>query len=151
MNDAKNGLGKTYTIHRQHQHMSWDNARAPAVTIAPGDTVDFKEIDAMCGQITPDTKVDALRSLEFGRINPIAGPVYVDGAEPGDTLKVTVLGFEPSGWAWAGIIPDFGLLAEDLPKPALHISSYDRAFRAPAAFGSCAWVTLKPFCATTGV
>ena len=151
MNDAKSGVGKTYTIHRQHHHMSWDNSRAPAVTIAPGDTVDFKEIDAMSGQITPDTKVDALRSLDFGRINPIAGPVYVDSAEPGVTLKVTVLGFEPSGWAWTGIVPDFGLLAEDFPNPALHIWSYDRAFGAPAAFGSWARVPLKPFCGTTGV
>ena len=116
--------------------MSWDNARAPAVTIAPGDTVDFKDIDAMMGQISPQSRVQDLATLDFGRINPIAGPVYVDGAEPGDTLKVTILGFEPSGWAWTGVIPDFGLLAEDFPAPALHIWSYDKSFSSPAAFGS---------------
>ena len=88
---------------------------------------------------------------DFGRVNPVAGPVYVDGAEPGDTLKVTILGFEPSGWAWTGVIPDFGLLAEDFPKPALHIWSYDKSFSSPAAFGSFARVPLKPFCGTTGV
>jgi acetamidase/formamidase len=151
MNDTKKGLGKAYTIHREHQHMSWDNARAPAVTVAPGDTVNFKDIDAMMGQISPQSRVEDLVTLDFGRINPIAGPVYVDGAEPGDTLKVTILGFEPSGWAWTGVIPDFGLLAEDFPKPALHIWSYDKSFSAPAAFGSFARVPVKPFCGTTGV
>jgi acetamidase/formamidase len=151
MNDTKKPLGKAHTIHRHHQHMSWDNARAPAVTIAPGDTVDFKDIDAMMGQISPQSIAKDLGTLDFGRINPVAGPVYVDGAEPGDTLKVTIQSFEPSGWAWTGVIPDFGLLAEDFPKPALHIWSYDKSFSSPAAFGSFARVPVKPFCGTTGV
>lgn len=151
MNDTQRNQRKNHTIHRQHQHMSWDNSRAPAIHIAPGDTVEFQDIDAMCGQITSDSKVDVLSNIDFGRVNPIAGPVYVEGAEPGDTLKVTLLSFEPSGWAWTGVIPDFGLLAEDFPKPALHIWSYDRSFSTPAAFGKFARVPLKPFCGTTGV
>jgi acetamidase/formamidase len=151
MKNTKEPLGKAYTIHGHHQHLSWDHSCAPAVTIAPGDTVDFRGIDAMMGQIGPQSTVQALETLDFGRVNPIAGPVYVDGAEPGDTLKVTILGFEPSGWAWTGIIRDFGLLAEDFPKPALHIWSYDKSFSSPAAFGSFARVPVKPFCGTTGV
>ena len=27
--------------------------------------------------------------LDFARVNPVTGPVFVDGAEPGDALKVT--------------------------------------------------------------
>ncbi|HUN77154.1 MAG TPA: acetamidase/formamidase family protein [Steroidobacteraceae bacterium] len=151
MNDAKHVHGKAHTIHRQHQHLSWDNSRPPAMHVAPGDTVDFRDIDAMCGQITPESTVDVVGKIDFSRVNPIAGPVYVDGAEPGDTLKVTLLGFEPSGWAWTGVIPGFGLLAEDFPQPSLHIWSYDRTFSTPAAFGKFARVPLKPFCGTTGV
>lgn len=151
MSATKHIHGKAHTIHRHHQHMSWDKDRAPAISIAPGDTVDFRDIDAMCGQITAESKVEVLGNIDFGRVNPIAGPVYVDGAQPGDTLKVTLLGFEPSGWAWTGVIPGFGLLAEDFPKPALHIWSYDKAFGAPAAYGKWGRVPLKPFCGTTGV
>src|SRR5579862_3331269 len=151
MNDAQHVHGKAHTIHRQHQHMSWDNSRSPAIHIAPGDTVDFRDIDAMCGQITAESTVDVVGKIDFARVNPIAGPVYVEGAAPGDTLKVTLLGFEPSGWAWTGVIPGFGLLADDFPKPALHIWSYDRTFATPAAFGKFARVPLKPFCGTTGV
>src|ERR1700730_7957271 len=86
MADPKHIHGKAHTIHRQHQHMSWDNARPPAITIAPGDTVDFRDIDAMCGQITPESTAEVMTRIDFGKVNPIAGPVYVDGAAPGDTL-----------------------------------------------------------------
>jgi acetamidase/formamidase len=151
MSVAKHSHGKAHTIHREHQHMSWDNARPPAITIAPGDSVEFKDIDAMCGQITAQSTEKVLMTIDFARVNPIAGPVYVDGAEPGDTLKVTLLGFEPSGWAWTGVIPGFGLLAEDFLNPALHIWSYDKTFNAPAAYGKWARIPLKPFCGTTGV
>jgi acetamidase/formamidase len=151
MNDAKHIHGKAHTIHSRQQHTSWDNARPPAVTIAPGDLVTFKDIDAMPGQIVATSTVDALSNIDFSRVNPIAGPVYVDRAEAGDTLKVVLVGFEASGWGWTGIIPGFGLLAEEFPKPALHIWSYDKAFRMPAAYGSFARVPLKPFCGTTGV
>jgi acetamidase/formamidase len=151
MNDTPKAHSRNHTIHNHDQHLSWDNARKPAITIAPGDTVEFKDIDATCGQITAKSTVDAIPTLDFARINPIAGPVYVDGAEPGDTLKVTLLGFESSGWAWTAIVPGFGLLAEDFPQASLHIWSYDKSFKTPAAYGSMARVPLKPFCGTTGV
>jgi len=60
------------------------------------------------GRLRRSQKADVIPTLDWTRVNIIAGPVYVDGAEPGDTLKVTLLGFEPSGWAWTGIIPGFG-------------------------------------------
>jgi len=75
--------------------MGWDNSHAPALHIAPGETVEFKDIDATCKQIQRDSTVEIIAKLDFGSINPIAGPVYVDGAEPGDALEVTLLGFEP--------------------------------------------------------
>jgi acetamidase/formamidase len=142
---------KRYTIHNDHQHLSWDNARPPAITIGPGETVEFKDIDATCGQLTAKSTVEDIRTLDFARVNPIAGPVYVEGAEPGDALKVTLLGFDPSGWAWTAIVPGFGLLAEDFPEPALILWSYDKSFERPALYGPGARVPLKPFCGTTGV
>ena len=41
MNDTKHVRSKGHTIHRQHQHMTWDKDRPPAVTIAPGDANGF--------------------------------------------------------------------------------------------------------------
>src|SRR5579862_4525084 len=129
-----------HTIHRHQQELAWDNSVAPALRIAPGDEVTFRDIDATCGQITAASTTEVLTRLDFARINPLSGPVYVEGAEPGDSLKVTLLSFEPSGWAWTAIIPDFGLLAADFRNPCLHLWSYDRSFRQPAMFGSFARV-----------
>lgn len=139
------------TIHHKDQHLSWDNSIAPALKIAPGETVRFDEIDATSGQLNPQSTAEDIRNLDFSLINPIAGPVYVDGAEPGDALKVTLVAFEPSGWAWTAIVPGFGLLAEEFDQPALNIWSYEPGFGAPAMYGSEARVPLKPFCGTIGV
>lgn len=140
-----------YTIHAAHQYMTWDKDREPAIRVAPGDVVEFRDIDAVCGQLSPNSSVADLGNLDFERVNPVAGPVYVDGAAPGDALKVTILGFDASGWGWTAIIPGFGLLSDDFPEPALHIWSYAKDFRSPAMFGSFAKIPLKPFCGTVGL
>ena len=139
------------TIHKQHQHLSWDNARPPALTIAPGETVAFRDIDGTLGQITRQSTAEDVRNLDFSRVNAISGPVYVDGARPGDALKVTLVDFETPGWGWTAIVPGFGLLADDSPEPALNIWTYDRGFDRPAAYGPGARVPLKPFCGTIGL
>ena len=51
----------------------------------------------------------------FGKINPVSGQIYVEGAEPGDALKITIDSFAPqrvAGWGWTTNIPGFGLLAD---------------------------------------
>jgi acetamidase/formamidase len=140
-----------HTIHATSQHLDWDSARSPAVRAAPGDEVEFRDIDALCGQIHPDTRAEELPRLDPSRVNPVSGPVYVEGAEPGDTVTVTLLGFETKGWGWTAVFPDFGLLQRDFPTPAIHHWSYDTRFAERAAYGEVARVPLKPFCGTVGV
>ena len=81
----------------------------------------------------------------------MTGPVFIDGAAPGDALKVTIEEFKPSGFGWTANIPGFGLLADQFPDPALHIWSYDKVAMSPAAFSPKGKVPLKPFAGTIGV
>ena len=81
----------------------------------------------------------------------MTGPVRVDGAEPGDALRVSIESFTPSGWGWTANIPGFGLLADQFPEPALHAWRYDAGALTPAAYGPGGRVPLKPFCGTIGV
>ncbi|MBT6831221.1 MAG: acetamidase/formamidase family protein [Rhodospirillaceae bacterium] len=113
-------MGQSHHISRQHRHTCWDNAIAPVLHIAPGDEVYFETLDASNGQVTPDSSAQDVRHLDFDNVNPVTGPVYVDGAEPGDALKITLLEFAPSGWGWSANIPDFGLLADDFAEPYMH-------------------------------
>lgn len=140
-----------HTIHSDCAHYAWDHSIAPVLRIAPGDTVEFEVQDAGGGEITPASGATDLMTVDFTRINPVTGPVYVDGAEPGDQLKVTILSFKPSGWGWTATIPGFGLLAEDFGDPALQIWKYDANTLEPALFGQWAKVPLKPFTGTIGL
>ena len=140
-----------HTIHGEHHHYGWDNANEPVLAVAPGDSVAFEVVDASGGQLSPSSGVAEVAALDFGTINPVTGPVYVDGAEPGDALKVTIDAFEPSGWGWTAVIPGFGLLADQFPEPALHIWKYYAQGLAPALYGPGGKVPLKPFCGTIGV
>jgi acetamidase/formamidase len=138
-----------HTIH-QH-HFGWDRGNAPVVRIAPGTSLEFDVQDAAAGQLGPESVVGDIARLDFSKINPVTGPVHVDGAEPGDVLLVTLLSFTPSGWGWTANIPGFGLLADEFKDPALHLWKYDPVTLAPAAYGRWGRVPLKPFTGTIGV
>ncbi len=140
-----------HTIHKGDSHYGWDNAFAPRLTVAPGETVEFETVDASGGQITRDSGVADVAALDFGKVNPVTGPVFIDGAEPGDAVKVTLLEFGPSGWGWTASIPGFGLLADQFPDPALNLWRYDAGSLAPALYGPGGRVPLKPFCGTIGL
>jgi acetamidase/formamidase len=139
-----------YTIHRAQHHFGWNRNFAPAIIAKPGETIHFECLDSSGGQLGRDSKVEALNTLDFGKINPVSGPVYVEGAKPGDALKVTLRKFIPSGVGWTANIPGFGLLADQFKEPALHIWTYDTNSLAPALYGPGGKVPLKPFAGTIG-
>ena len=142
-------MSHRHTIHAQHY--GWDNSLAPVARITPGQSLEFEVQDASGGQFSPASVAADVGGLDFARVNPVAGPVYIEGAEPGDILKVTVLSFAPSGWGWTANIPGFGLLADEFKEPALHLWRYDEWALTPCAFGPWARVPLKPFAGTIGV
>ncbi|MGA2777108.1 MAG: acetamidase/formamidase family protein [Steroidobacteraceae bacterium] len=140
-----------HTIHRHQHHRGWDNSIAPVLRVAPGASIGFETVDSSGGQLSAVSTVAAIGQLDFGRVNPVTGPVFIDGAEPGDILKVKILSLTPSGWGWTANIPGFGLLTDDFPQAALHIWKYDENTLAPASFGRWGRVPLKPFAGTIGV
>jgi acetamidase/formamidase len=140
-----------YTIHGRSHHFGWDHSIPPAQTVAPGSTIRFECLDSGGGQFKPDSTVADVASLDFSKVNPVTGPVFVDGAEPGDALKITIHEFEPSGFGWTANIPGFGLLADQFTEPALNLWKYDASALTPALFGRNGRVPLKPFAGTIGV
>ncbi|GGJ69132.1 acetamidase/formamidase family protein [Deinococcus aquiradiocola] len=135
-----------HTIH--HRHFGWDNSLTPQRHVAPGDTLAFDIQDASGGQLTAHSTAADVATFDFSRTNPVNGPVYVDGAEPGDALVIEVLDFQESDWGWTGIIPGFGLLAQEFKDPWLHISRYDRA---AVQFTPDITLPTRPFTGTIGV
>jgi len=140
-----------HTIHGAHHHFGWDHSIPPVLTVAPGTTIEFECLDASGGQLTKDSTLADVGGLDFGKVNPVTGPVFIDGAEPGDAVKVTIHEFKPSGFGWTANIPGFGLLAEQFTEPALHIWTYDAGSLAPALYGPGGKVPLKPYAGTIGL
>lgn len=140
-----------HTIHAHQHHFGWDNSIEPVLSVSPGQTVEIETIDSSGGQLSADSTLVDLNKLEFEKVNPVTGPVYIEGAEPGDAVCITFLNFAPSGWGWTANIPGFGLLADQFTESRLHVWKYDANTLAPALYGPGGRVPLKPFCGTVGL
>ncbi|EKM50985.1 uncharacterized protein PHACADRAFT_262894 [Phanerochaete carnosa HHB-10118-sp] len=93
----------------------------PVARVKSGETVSFDCLDASNGQVTPATVATSLRTLDIATLDQVNGPIYIEDAQPGDTLQVDILEVSTAEWGWTGILPGFGLLADEFPTPSLKI------------------------------
>jgi acetamidase/formamidase len=140
---------REHTIGRDTYHFKWDNSIAPAVEIEPGDVVHFETEEVTAGQLKKGDPASKLGALDFDRLYPLGGPVYVKGAEPGDTLEVEILQLKPGSWGWAALLPGLGLLASDFPDP--YVRYFDLGDRKTAELRHDIQIPIAPFCGTMGV
>ena len=111
----------THTYPAEHVHFTWDTANEATLTIKGGDTVLIETREVTGGQIDPSSTSETLASIDGDRLYPLAGPIWIDGAEAGDTLAVEVVALETRGWGWAAVLPGLGLLPDDFPDPYLRL------------------------------
>lgn len=79
----------------------------PIAHIKPGETVALYTEDAFESKITRES--DLPSAILGPYLNPQTGPIFIEGAEPGDTLAVRILDIEPTrDWAVSAFIPYFG-------------------------------------------
>lgn len=94
----------------------------PVMEIEPGDTVDVETEDAFEGAI--ETEDDSpSEKLNMPYLNPQSGPIYVEGAEKGDTVAVTIDSITPRGPQPRGttcLVPEFGGLTATDRTAMLH-------------------------------
>jgi acetamidase/formamidase len=145
-------MATTPTVHiaRDRSHLAWDPAIPPVETVESGAVVEFDMLDASGGQLGATSVVDDLGRLDFDKVDQVNGPVAVAGAEPGDTLQIELLEFEPADWGWTANIPGFGLLADQFPDPHLRITNVPRPGER-AEFLPGVRVPIVPFCGEIGV
>ncbi|MCX2721764.1 acetamidase/formamidase family protein [Roseibium salinum] len=144
-------LHLAHTIHKAHTHLGWDRTIEPVQVAKSGDRLLFECRDAAGGHFDKDSTTADIARMDPDAANPVTGPVYVEGAEPGDALKIRIEEFIPSGFGWTAILPGFGLLADQFQEPALKLWSYEPSGKIPAVFSDMAEVPLRPFVGTIGV
>ena len=97
--------------------MSKDN---PAVlTVPSGAGLCFETNDALHGQVMSDGQ--SISALDWERVNPATGPVAVEGAEPGDAIKVNIEQIEISGMGIMAALPGLGIFSGSITEGKLKI------------------------------
>jgi formamidase len=98
-------------------HNRWHPDIPPALEVGPGEEVVLQTRNAIDGGVTPASKASDLLNIDLNLVHPLTGPVYVQGAEPGDLLEVNILHIEPARWGFTTIIPGFGFLRDLYLEP----------------------------------
>ncbi|MFC2063550.1 acetamidase/formamidase family protein [Chloroflexota bacterium] len=86
----------------------------------PGDTIIADTLDASCGRINSREDLPS-KSAKWPHTNPCVGPIYVEGAEPGDALCVKIEEIKPRiDWAASWIRQNLGALAGSVLTPSIN-------------------------------
>ena len=104
-------------------------AGEPLLTVRPGTVVELSTEDCFGGRVRG---VDDLPSqvCQFPYLNPVTGPIAVEGAEPGDTLAVHLVEIAPArDWAVSSTFPHFGALTTTHSTAMLHPALEERVWR----------------------
>jgi amidase len=107
-------LSRLVFVERSHVFYAFDPCLKPAAIAEPGDLVFFETQDCLGGQI--ESEEDTIEKVDFSRVNPATGPLYVEGAEPGDALVMDVLSIEVSEKGFVVTAPGAGVLGDKVKK-----------------------------------
>jgi acetamidase/formamidase len=139
---------KQHRLSANPTHSVWDRSLAPRLAIDPGDEVYFECVDSSGAQVKPGMAVADYLTIDRARIHALTGPVFVNGAEPGDVLEIDVLSIQHHGWGWSSVVDGLGFLKERFREPHLfhwHLDGETTGSLKPAV------VPLRPFLGVMGV
>ncbi len=139
---------REHVIDPSITHHRWLRSLPPALEIESGDVVHYDLAMAAAGEVSR-TSTGADVKFDWETMYILSGPVYVKGAEPGDTLQIDILKLEPGAWGWTAILPDLGLLPDDFPDP--HLRIFDLTDGRFAHVAPSVRVPFAPFLGTMGV
>lgn len=91
-----------------------DKENKPVEKAKSGDRLTFHTLDCFCEKLKSEEQ--KISELDFDRVNPATGPLFVEDAEIGDVLKVKIekINIKNTGMALAA--PDMGVLGEEIKK-----------------------------------
>jgi len=111
-------------VREQAKKYAFDWRDEPLLRVSEGETIAIETWDASTGFFkTPVDKAIPANRPGFDRsppmANPIAGPVYIEGAERGDVLVACIVEVEVADYSWVAVGPKRGPLGESTRWPEL--------------------------------
>jgi acetamidase/formamidase len=158
----KVAAGKSHSLAATLDTVQWgwlDPREKPRLTVDSGDTVSIETMMHSHDKIQPGTTIE--QAVELRKANPgggphsMTGPIYVNGAEPGDVLEIRILRIEPKPWAVnfnlpGKEFPTIGALASEMPDGYIKFFPIDQAKRS-VEFKPGITIDLQPFPGTMAV
>ncbi|MFQ5350083.1 MAG: acetamidase/formamidase family protein [Thermoanaerobaculia bacterium] len=139
-----------FRLGSEQTHNKFSRSIPPNLRVPSGSVVELWTKEATDGQLDVGSTVADVPDIAFDPVHPLTGPIYVEGAEPGDLLVVTLHDIAVGDWGWGGIVPGFGWLADE------HDRAYLKTFEIGAAatevrFAEGITLPVAPFPGVMGV
>jgi acetamidase/formamidase len=137
-----------HILSAEPTHSVWDRSLAPRLRLEPSDEVQIQCTDASGGQVKPGMTAAEYLQIDRTKIHALTGPIWIEGAEPGDVLQVDVMATRHAGWGWTSVIEGLGFLKERFREPYLFhwdLEGESTSSLAPAV------VPVRPFLGVMGV
>lgn len=77
-----------FKLSKDNHTFIFSKDNIPALKVNSGDTIEINTLDCFSNQL--NTPSDTLDKMDWGKINPVTGPIFVEEAKCGDTLKITI-------------------------------------------------------------
>src|SRR3984893_5670274 len=155
---ASEAKGKVHILPATLETTQWgwfNNAQAPVLTVDSGDTIVMETMMHSHNQVIPGATIEQIKKLrtDFPGRGPhtLTGPIYINGAEPGDVLKVRLNKIVPRSYATnfnvPGMFGQFPAIYQDGQVKYVYLD-LDRMV---TEFLPGVWIPLRPFPGTLGV
>jgi len=108
-----------HTLAAEPTHSVWDRSLEPRLRIESGDEVQIECVDASGGQVQQGMATAEYLKIDRKKIHALTGPIWIEGAEPGDVLEIDVLATRHGGWGWSSVVEGLGFLKERFHEPYL--------------------------------
>lgn len=101
-------------VGKEHVIFEMNKENKAAASVDSGTTVVFETLDCFSGEVQSEN--DTVSDIDFSKVNPATGPLYVNDAKVGDTLKVTIKRIDIDDKGAVLTAPGLGLLSEGIEK-----------------------------------
>ncbi|MBG9988701.1 acetamidase/formamidase family protein [Aerococcaceae bacterium DSM 111176] len=101
-------------ITTDHVIFEMNPTNQPAAQVKPGERLVFETLD--CFSNTVKRPEDVVSSIDFSKVNPATGPVFIEGAEVGDVLKVTIHEINLADYGAIITAPGLGVLGHEVQQ-----------------------------------
>ncbi len=110
----RESISAKHFVSKENYSFTFDSKLPPVLKVQPSEIIEIETWDCYMGKVTLENPTISISDKE---VNGATGPIYIEGAEPGDTLSVTILDIRPNEVGVARVFPGEGQLGHLISEP----------------------------------